>query len=168
MIKYALRCERDHEFESWFKNSAAYDSQRKRGLIACPTCGSAKVEKAIMAPRLGRSESADAEPLPAAAAPPPAPSLPVPMPFAPPGKGTVAIMSPQERELRKKLKELREHIVKNADYVGPRFPEQARKIHYGETEHRSIYGEASPEEAKELHEEGIAFHPLPILPDEYN
>jgi hypothetical protein len=168
MIKYALRCERDHEFESWFKNSAAYDSQRKRGLIACPTCGSAKVEKAIMAPRLARSESADAEPLPAAAAPPPAPSLPVPMPFAPPGKGTVAIMSPQERELRKKLKELREHIVKNADYVGPRFPEQARKIHYGETEHRSIYGEASPEEAKELHEEGIAFHPLPILPDEYN
>ncbi|HXL64214.1 MAG TPA: DUF1178 family protein [Xanthobacteraceae bacterium] len=168
MIKYALRCERDHEFESWFKNSAAYDSQRKRGLIACPACGSAKVEKAIMAPRLGRSESAGGEPLPAAAAAPPTPSLPVPMPFAPPGKGTVAIMSPQERELRKKLKELREHIVKNADYVGQRFPEQARKIHYGETEHRSIYGEASPEEAKELHEEGIAFHPLPILPDEFN
>jgi len=168
MIKYALRCARDHEFESWFKNSAAYDSQRKRGLIACPACGSAKVEKAIMAPRLGRSESGDAEPLPAAAAAPPTPSLPMPMPFAPPGKGTVAIMSPQERELRKKLKELREHIVKNADYVGQRFPEQARKIHYGETEHRSIYGEASPEEAKELHEEGIAFHPLPILPDEFN
>jgi hypothetical protein len=168
MIRYALRCERDHEFESWFKNSAAYDSQRRRGLIACPTCDSAKVEKAIMAPRLARSESADAEPHPAAATAPPTPSLPVPMPFAPPGKGTVAIMSPQERELRKKLKELREHIVKNADYVGQRFPEQARKIHYGETEHRSIYGEASPEEAKELHEEGIAFHPLPILPDEFN
>jgi len=167
MIKYALRCEREHEFESWFKNSAAYDSQRKRGLIACPACGSAKVEKAIMAPRLARSESADAEPLPAAEAAP-TPSLPMPMPFAPPGKGTVAIMSPQERELRKKLKELREHIVKNADYVGQRFPEQARKIHYGETERRSIYGEASPEEAKELHEEGIAFHPLPILPDEFN
>jgi hypothetical protein len=168
MIKYALRCERDHEFESWFKNSAAYDSQRKRGLIACPGCGSAKVEKAIMAPRLARSENADAEPLPAAAAAPPTPSLPMPMPFAPPGKGNVAIMSSQERGLRKKLKELREHIVKNADYVGQRFPEQARKIHYGETEHRSIYGEASPEEAKELHEEGIAFHPLPILPDEFN
>jgi hypothetical protein len=170
MIRYALRCERGHEFESWFKNSAAYDNQTKRGLISCPGCGSAKVEKAIMAPRLARNESADAEPHPAASAtPPPAPSaVPVPMPFAPPGKGTVAIMSPQERELRKKLKELREHIVKNADYVGQRFPEQARKIHYGETEHRSIYGEASPEEAKELHEEGIAFHPLPILPDEFN
>ena len=90
------------------------------------------------------------------------------MPFAPPGKATVAIMSPQERELRKKLKELRDHITKNADYVGQRFPEQARKIHYGEIEHRSIYGEASPEEAKELHEEGITFHPLPILPDEFN
>ena len=77
-------------------------------------------------------------------------------------------MSPPERELRKKLKELRDHITKNADYVGPRFPEQARKIHYGEMEHRSIYGEASPDEAKELHEEGIAFHPLPILPDEFN
>jgi hypothetical protein len=167
MIKYALRCEREHEFESWFKDSAAYDSQRKRGLIACPACGSAKVEKAIMAPRLARGESADAEPLPAAAAPP-TPALPMPMPFAPPGKGTVAIMSQQERELRKKLKELREHVVKNADYVGQRFPEQARKIHYGETERRSIYGEASPQEARELHEEGIAFHPLPILPDEFN
>jgi hypothetical protein len=167
MIKYALRCERGHEFESWFKNSASYDSQRKRGLIACPGCGSAKVEKAIMAPRLSRSETAAAEPHATAPAAP-APALPVPMPFAPPGKGTVAIMSSQERELRKKLKELREHIVKNADYVGQRFPEQARKIHYGETEHRSIYGEASPEEAKELHEEGIAFHPLPILPDEFN
>jgi hypothetical protein len=170
MIKYALRCERGHEFESWFKNSAGYDSQSKRGLIACPGCGSAKVEKAIMAPRLARAESIGAEPGPVAQVPSsPAPSaLPVPMPFAPPGKATVAIMSPQERELRKKLKELRDHITKNADYVGQRFPEQARKIHYGEIEHRSIYGEASPEEAKELHEEGITFHPLPILPDEFN
>src|SRR5579872_2431987 len=169
MIKYTLRCEQGHEFESWFKNSAAYDNQRKRGLIACPGCGSAKVEKAIMAPRLARSESAGPEPHPAEPVPPPpAAALPVPMPMAPPRKGTVAIMSAQERELRKKLKELREHIVKNADYVGQRFPEQARKIHYGEIEHRSIYGEASPEEAKELHDEGIAFHPLPILPDEFN
>jgi hypothetical protein len=178
MIKYALRCEHGHEFESWFKNSAAFDNQKKRGLVACPGCGSAKVEKAIMAPRLARSDSAELKPRAAASVPPPAPSAPasasvpvpapVPMPFVPPGKGAVAIMSPQERELRKKLKELRDHITKNADYVGQRFPEQARKIHYGEVEHRSIYGEASPEEAKELHEEGIEFHPLPILPDEFN
>jgi len=169
VIKYALRCEHGHEFESWFKNSAAFDNQKKRGLVACPGCGSAKVEKAIMAPRLARSEGAEVEPRPAVPVPPPATSsVPAPMPFVPPGKGAVAIMSPPERELRKKLKELREHIVKNADYVGPRFPEQARKIHYGEIEHRSIYGEASAEEAKELHEEGIEFHPLPILPDEFN
>ena len=78
------------------------------------------------------------------------------------------MMSPQERELRTKLKELREHIAKNADNVGEKFPEEARKMHYGESEHRSIYGEASPEEAKELIEEGIEFHPLPVLPDERN
>ena len=169
MIKYALRCQHGHEFESWFKTSAAYDNQKKRSLVACPACGSAKVEKAIMAPRLARSESPGPQPRAAAPVAPPAPQpAPAPMPFAPPGKGTVAIMSPQERELRTKLKELRDHIVRNADYVGGRFPEQARKIHYGEIEHRSIYGEASPEEAKELHEEGIEFHSLPILPDEFN
>jgi hypothetical protein len=78
------------------------------------------------------------------------------------------MMSPQEKEFRTKLKELREHIVKNADDVGQKFPEEARKMHYGETEHRSIYGVASPEDAKELAEEGIEFHPIPILPDERN
>ncbi len=158
MIHYALNCERGHAFESWFQNSAAYDKQTKRGLISCPVCGSVKVEKAIMAPRLART---DAAPAPT----PQAPSPPAPMP---PGRGPVAMMSPPERELRRKLKELRDHITKNASYVGPRFPEEARKIHYGETEHRSIYGEASPEEAKQLHEEGIEFHPLPILPDDQN
>jgi hypothetical protein len=80
----------------------------------------------------------------------------------------VAMISPQEREFRKKLKELREHLTKNADYVGQKFPEEARKMHYGETEHRSIYGEATPEQAKDLHEEGIEFHPLPVLPDEHH
>jgi hypothetical protein len=155
MIRYALVCDKGHGFESWFASSAAYDKQAKRSLIACPVCDSAKVEKAIMAPRLSRSEAPE-EPAKPAAAPPPVPPAPV------------AVMSPPERELRKKLKELREHIVKNADYVGPRFSEQARKIHYGEAEHRSIYGEATPEEARELDEEGIAFAPLPVLPDEFN
>ena len=78
------------------------------------------------------------------------------------------MVSPQEREFRAKLKELRDHLTKNADNVGQKFPEEARKMHYGEIEHRSIYGEASPEEAKELHEEGIEFHPLPVLPEERN
>jgi hypothetical protein len=99
-------------------------------------------------------------------APPPAPPA-SPRPAAETAS-PVAMMSPQERELRTKLKELRDHLTKNADYVGQKFPEEARKMHYGETEHRSIYGEASPDQAKELHEEGIEFHPLPVLPDERN
>jgi hypothetical protein len=157
MIRYTLVCEQRHEFESWFANSAAYDKQAKRSLVTCPICGSAKVEKAIMAPRLSNADAATPElPAPPAAAPPV------------PAKTPVAVMSPPERELRQKLKELRDHITKNSNYVGPRFPEEARKIHYGETEHRSIYGEASPEEAKQLHEEGIEFHPIPILPDDKN
>ena len=165
MIRYALNCEQKHTFESWFQNSAAYDKQAKRGLVACPICGSTKVEKAIMAPRLSRSDADVSPAVPTLPVPHlPVPQLPVPMAANAP----LAVMSPPERELRKKLKELREHITKNADYVGPRFSEQARKIHYGEIEHRSIYGEASPDEAKELHEEGIEFHPLPILPDEFN
>jgi hypothetical protein len=80
----------------------------------------------------------------------------------------VAMISPHEGALRAKLKELREHLTKNSDYVGQKFPEEARKMHYGEIDHRSIYGEASPEEAKKLHEEGVEFHPLPVLPDERN
>jgi len=153
MIRYALHCEAGHEFESWFANSAAFDKQAKRKLVECPVCGSSKIEKSIMAPRLARTEEIAEAPA---------------MPPAPPAKTPVMTVSPQERVLRQKLKELREHITKNSNYVGARFPEEARKIHYGETEHRSIYGEASPDEAKELHEEGIEFHPIPILPDEHN
>jgi hypothetical protein len=163
MIRYTLNCEHDHSFESWFQNSAAYDKQAKRGLVTCPFCGSAKVGKAIMAPRLARADAPEPAPPPSLPAAPP--SAPPPAPTA---KTPMAIMSPQERELRQKLKELRDHVTKNSNYVGKSFPEEARKIHYGETEHRSIYGEASPDEAKALHEEGIDFHPLPILPDEMN
>ena len=78
------------------------------------------------------------------------------------------MISPQEQEFRAKLKELRDHLTKNADNVGTKFPEEARKMHYGETEHRSIYGEATAQDAKALHEEGIEFQPLPVLPDERN
>ena len=149
MIRYALNCDEGHEFESWFPSSSAYDKQAKRGLLSCPHCGSAKIDKAIMAPRLaGRNREA-------------APEAPAP-------KNPVAMLSPQEREIRTKLKELRDHLTKNAENVGQKFPEQARKMHYGEIEHRSIYGEASPEEAKGLAEEGVEFHPLPILPDDKN
>jgi hypothetical protein len=161
MIRYTLVCERQHNFESWFANSAAYDKQVKRGLVGCPICGSIKVDKAIMAPRLGRS----GKPIDMPQAPPE-----VPLPAAAPAEAPapVAMMSPQEREFRGKLKELRDHLTRNAENVGRKFPEEARKMHYGEIEHRSIFGEASPQEAKDLHEEGIEFHPLPVLPDERN
>ena len=161
MIRYTLVCERQHNFESWFANSAAYDKQVKRGLVGCPICGSIKVDKAIMAPRLGRS----GKPIDMPQAPPEAPP-----PAAAPAEAPapVAMMSSQEREFRGKLKELRDHLTRNAENVGRKFPEEARKMHYGEIEHRSIYGEASPDQAKELHEEGIEFHPLPVLPDDRN
>ena len=160
MIRYALACDQGHAFESWFQNSAAYDKQVKRGLVTCPVCNSAKVDKALMTPRIAGARKRGDEPAPA-----PPPEAPAAAPEAP---APVAMVSPQERELRSKLKELREHLVKNADHVGKKFPEEARKMHYGEIEHRSIYGEATPDQAKELHEEGIEFHPLPVLPDERN
>ena len=156
MIRYALACAKGHSFESWFQNSAAYDKQARQKLVTCPVCGTAKVKKEIMSPRLASARKRDAAPAPEAAS-------------APAGEKTpVAMVSPQERELRKKLKELREHLTQNADYVGPKFPEEARKMHYGEIDHRSIYGEASPDEARKLHDEGVEFHPLPVLPDERN
>jgi hypothetical protein len=173
MIRYALSCAEGHAFESWFANSAAFDKQQKRGLVSCPICGSTKVEKAIMAPRLVRGDVEESAPPMPTPQPPSQPVSPSPVSAFPPmpvpqGKSAVAMTSPQERELRRKLKELRDHVTKNAHYVGPQFPEQARKMHYGEIEHRSIYGEASPDEAKALHEEGIEFHPLPVLPDDHN
>jgi hypothetical protein len=163
MIRYSLICERKHDFEIWFKNSADYDKQSKRGLVTCPACGSATVEKAIMAPALGRAGKKGASAVPPEAATP-QPDVPA----AAEPKAPVAMISPQEREFRAKLKELRDHLTKNAENVGGKFPEEARKMHYGEIEHRSIYGEASPQEAKDLLDEGVEFHPLPVLPDERN
>ena len=160
MIKYTLVCDKKHEFESWFADSAAFEKQAKRKLVACPVCDSTKVEKAIMAPRVAAKKGRVPIEMPAPAADAPATAAPASAP--------VAMISPIEQEFRAKLKELREHLVKNADNVGEKFPEEARKMHYGETEHRSIYGVASPDEAKELLEEGIECHPLPALPDERN
>ena len=156
MIHYNLRCEKGHAFESWFQSSAAYETQEKRKLVNCPACGSVKVERAIMAPQIvskkGRENPA---PAPAAATDVTAPS-------------STPLMMAQERELRAKLKELRDHIVKHADNVGERFPNEARKMHYGDIEHRPIYGEASPDEARALIEEGVEVSPLPVLPDDRN
>jgi hypothetical protein len=161
MIRYALRCDRDHSFESWFQSSSAYESQVKRKLVECPTCGSTKVEKAIMAPRIVKNivgRKGGEATLPVAAAPQVPTAAPGPQP----------LMMARERELRAKLKELRDHIVKNADNVGEQFPNEARKMHYGDIEHRPIYGEASVQEARELVEEGIQVAPIPVLPDDRN
>jgi hypothetical protein len=160
MIRYSLRCERDHAFESWFQDSSAYDAQVKRRLVSCPVCSSVKSEKAIMAPRIvGKKGRERVEPVPAAA----------PVPAETPATPTsTPLMMAQERELRAKLKELRDHIVKNADNVGEQFPNEARKMHYGDIEHRPIYGEASPEEARSLVDEGIEVSPLPVLPEDRN
>ncbi len=153
MIRYALRCERGHEFESWFQSSSAYDSQHKRGLVACPRCESTKVDKAIMAPRIaGKRKSKAAE-----------------APVAPIGNApNRLVMSPQERELVTKLRELRDHVTKNADNVGKKFPDEARKMHYGDIEQRAIYGEATSDEAGALIDEGIDVAPLPVLPGDRN
>ena len=154
MIRYALRCEDGHAFESWFQSSAAYESQHKRKLVTCPVCDSAKVEKAIMAPQItrkGRGKGVE----------PDAPSTSAPEPAQ-------LMMAPQERAFLAKLRELRDHVVKNAANVGKKFPEEARKMHYGDIEHRAIYGEASPDEARSLIEEGVEVLPLPVLPEDRN
>jgi hypothetical protein len=156
MIRYALRCECDHTFESWFQSSSAFDSQVKRKLVTCPVCGSAKVEKAIMAPQIVSKKRREST----APAPAQAPDAPSP--------GPTPLMMAQESKLRAKLKELRDHIIKNADNVGDSFPNEARKMHYGEIEHRPIYGEASADEARALIDEGIEVSPLPVLPEDRN
>jgi hypothetical protein len=152
MIRYSLHCDRGHEFESWFQDSAAYEKQVKRKLVACPICDSVKVDKAIMAPRIARKRRDGSQVAAAASeATPPQPML----------------MSP-ETELRAKLRELREFVTQNAENVGQRFPSEARKMHYGEIKHRPIYGEASADDAKSLVEEGVEVMPLPTLPEDRN
>lgn len=169
MIHYNLRCERGHAFESWFQSSAAYETQESRELINCPACGSAKVERAIMAPQIVSRKGQDGKGQDGKgqdnAVPAPAPVVAAPDAAAP---ASTPLLMAQERELRAKLKELRDHIVKNADNVGERFPNEARKMHYGDIEHRPIYGEASPDEARALIDEGIEVSALPVLPDDRN
>ena len=155
MIKYRLNCASGHEFEAWFRSSSAYDSQERRGHVSCPACGSTEVKRAIMAPSVATSrrrqpDTTTARPaqLPAAAAPPESGEFPA-------------------RFLRV-MRELRREVESKAEYVGPRFAEEARKIYYDEAAPRGIYGEASLADAKDLLDEGIAVLPLPKLPEEEN
>jgi len=147
MIHYDLICDKGHAFDGWFRNSAAYDEQAAKGLVSCSVCGSAKVEKQLMAPGIPAKSNRKDD----------APKQMIAGPVDP----RLAIMMQMVREMRK-------HVEENAEYVGERFAEEARRIHYEEAAHRGIYGEASPDEAKALIEEGIAVHPLPRLPEDGN
>jgi hypothetical protein len=132
MILFTLRCAHGHEFEGWFRDGDGYEAQQQAGEIACPECSDTSVEKAVMAPRLGRSR----------------PALPA--------------LSPAQ--FRAALTELRRQVESNCDYVGERFAEEARRIHYGEIDPHSIYGEASEDESRELTDEGISFGRIPWIP----
>ena len=131
MILFELRCAGQHHFEAWFKDGAAYDSQAATGGIACPLCGDCRVEKAPMAPRLAKA------------------------------RGTALDVRAAAGEMRKVLVALKKKVQDNCDYVGERFADEARKIHYGDSEARPIYGEASPEEARELDDEGVTVRRIP-------
>jgi hypothetical protein len=165
MIRYRLKCEKRHEFEAWFASSAAFDRQVKRGQIACPRCGTAKVHKSLMAPNIikgvKRARAARAAEQPAAE-----PAAAAPQPPPPPPAETHRLAA--HGELAKAMRKLRTEIEAKSEYVGPRFPEEARKIHYEEAPARGIYGEATREEAQALSEEGIEFFPLPSLPEDQN
>ncbi len=158
MIRYALSCETGHAFESWFPSGDSYDEQVARGLVTCPVCGSPRVAKQLMAPALGRRGNRDAAGVPAVLPAERAPAAPEP----------VRLTSEPEAQLRAMIRALHEHVARTSDHVGPRFAEEARRMHYGEVEHRAIHGEASLAEARALLEEGIAVQPLPPLPDERN
>ncbi|MGX1786154.1 DUF1178 family protein [Bosea sp. NPDC055332] len=165
MIRYTLICDNAHEFESWFASSASFDEQAKRGFVTCPVCDSAKVERAVMAPAVART---DRGPRPAELAPEPAAASSVPAPSPAPAAQPAALMGEKEMAFRAMLTALHEHVVANAEPVGKNFAEEALKIHHGESESRAIYGEASAEDAQMLHEEGVEFMPLPRLPEGRN
>lgn len=163
MIRYSLKCAEGHVFESWFRDSAAFDSLATANRIACAVCGGAKIEKTLMAPALGSQKRArppeDDRPTPPAADGAPAPGREGESPAGKPAPALSGPAGPVEQVLTK----LRQHLAEKADYVGRGFAEEARRVHLGESDKRAIWGEASPEEARALDEEGIPVAPLPFL-----
>jgi hypothetical protein len=155
MIHYQLQCARQHEFDGWFQNSAAFDRQAKAGLVECPLCGDVKVSRALMAPAVSTRETAPI------AAPAPAETPPAPAPAAQPG---TAAAGPMPAHIRAMLQRLRSEVEKHCDYVGPAFADEARKIHRGESDKHGIYGETTPSEAEALAEEGIEVARMPWVP----
>ena len=157
MIKYSVQCQKGHGFEAWFPNSDAFDKQTKRGLVSCPDCGSVKVTKALMAPHVSRKtrKKGQSEVVPAVRS----------------GPGVQRVATPgvaMPAEMVELLRKIRKDVEAKAEYVGPKFADEARKIHYDEAPERGIYGEASLDDVKALHEEGIDCLPLPLLPEERN
>lgn len=144
MIRYALKCETDHQFESWFQSADAFEKLRATGMLSCPDCGSEEIDKALMAPRVKSSEAAPSKEA----------ADRVPM------HALTAPASPAEAA----MKEMKRQIQQHSDYVGKDFATEARKIHDGDAPERSIYGEASSEEARKLVEDGVPVAPLPFLP----
>ncbi len=148
MIRYALKCEQDHGFESWFQNAKAFDQLNAAGMVSCPDCGSTKVEKSLMAPKVRPSRNRVAP-----AGTPAEPQVTqAPMTAAP------------DPEIARQIAELKAKVEAESDYVGDRFVQEARAMHLGERPERSIYGEARLEDAKELLEEGVPVMPLPFRP----
>lgn len=141
MIRFSLICDNAHEFEGWFRSNDDFDTQKKRGFVDCPRCSSTKIEKALMAPAVSTSRKQE--------------------------KIALA-MGEQQRQVMAEMRAFAEKVKADADYVGDRFAEEARKIYFGEADQRGIYGEATPEEARSLVEDGVEFMPLPVVPEDRN
>lgn len=178
MIVFDLTCAQGHVFEGWFRDSAAFEVQKTAGDIVCPVCADSVITKAPMAPNLAtrsgsdRDDEAAVAEVMAEAAKPAAPKLLMrdrrtrEEVFQAPPAGSSARVAQLAAEAAQALKALRDEVQKTCDYVGDKFAEEARKMHYGEAEQRSIYGETTFDEAKELRDEGIEIQPLPRLPRE--
>ena len=160
MIRYAVVCQKGHEFDGWFASSDAFDRQAKRGLVVCPKCGGTKVSKALMAPNISPKTRQKGGKAPAVA--------------KSRGKTVAAPVVPQPAaagvpaEMLELMRKVRKEVEEKAEYVGPRFADEARKIHHEESPARGIYGEASIDEVKALHDEGVECFPLPVLPEDHN
>lgn len=158
MIRYALACPQGHAFDAWFKSSDAFDRQARRKQVSCPECGSPEIEKQPMAPALVKSRRS----APAGDQGPADQHL-AEIPRGGGGGGVSSGLPDPET-----LRAYRQHVVANTEDVGSQFAEEARKIHYGDAQSRAIRGEATRKEAMDLHEEGVEFGILPVLPDDHN
>ena len=159
MIRYDLQCHKGHRFDAWFRDSTLADKQLRQGKMECPACGTKKVEKALMAPRLGRRST---EPATSATSGSEnvAENLPGQQPTS--NKSLSVLSEPETKEM---LRSIRKFVETNFENVGGDFAKEARKINKGESEHRAIYGKASPQEHRALHEEGIDVTTLPWVPE---